>query len=148
MGTTELPTWAVYAVSICTPGSALLGVLLTGWLNRRTAMELERRSQREEVMRLLRWAAELAIAEDERKVELGVDQLRALAHSDLLGGQEKAFVDAALESALVKRAGQIEQRTKAAGEVHALQAGPAIATDEPVDVEIPSNPAEECRAHG
>ena len=42
--TTELPTWAVYAISFGTPGTALAGVLLGQLLTRRDAQELEMRS--------------------------------------------------------------------------------------------------------
>lgn len=124
-GATELPTWAVYAVAFGTPSFALAGVLLTGRLNRRTANELERRSRREEVMRLLRWAAELAVADDERKAALGVDQLAALARSDLLSDQEKLFVDAALETALAEPAEEIEQLVTGGEDVHILQRPPS-----------------------
>ena len=51
-------------------------------------------------MRLMRWSAELAIEPDVRKARLGIDQLWALASSNLLGEEEKSFVDAAFESAL------------------------------------------------
>ncbi len=119
--TTELPTWAVYAVALGTPASAFIGVMVTGWLNRRTAQELERRSRREEVMRLLRWAAELAVATDEAKAELGIDQLAALADSDLLGDAEKYLVDAALESALAEPTDEIERIEHEGEEVQVVQ---------------------------
>lgn len=51
-------------------------------------------------MRLLRWAAELAVSGDERQSAFGVDQLIALLDAEILGDSEKAFVDAALETAL------------------------------------------------
>jgi hypothetical protein len=84
-------------------------VLINGWLNRRGTRKLESRSKREEVMRLLRWAAELAVSVDEEKSALGVDQLIALLDSDILGDSEKALVDAALESALAEPAEEIAE---------------------------------------
>lgn len=96
--TTELPTWAVYAISFGTPASAFVGGLIGHLVTRRGAKELERRSRREEVMRNLRWAAELAVHEDDRTARLGVSQLDALAESDLLDETQQAFLDAALES--------------------------------------------------
>lgn len=72
-------------------------------------------------MRLLRWASELAVSDDERKAELGVEQLSALADSDLLGEAEKAFVDAALESALVDSADEIEEIEQAGEDVQVVQ---------------------------
>ena len=120
--TSQLPTWAVYAVAFGTPASAFSGVMISGLVGRRSAVELERRSRREEVMRLMRWSAELAIEPDERKARLGIDQLSALASSDLLGDEEKAFVDAALESAVddvISAAGRVEE---ANNDVQALKA--------------------------
>lgn len=133
----QLPTWAVYAVAFGTPASAFLGVLINGWLNRRGARELESRSKREEVMRLLRWASELAVSEDEREAALGVDQLIALADSDILGDSEKAFVDAALESALAEPVEEIAEIEAAGEEPEIVQdegdgsrASPELASDE------------------
>ena len=95
-GTTALPTWAVYAVSIGAPVAAFLGTLLGHAVSRRGARELERRSRREEVMRNLRWAVELALDADPRRAGLGVSQLTALLWSDLLDRSAELFVDAAL----------------------------------------------------
>ena len=107
--TSQLPTWAVYLVAVGTPASAFLGVMTTGLSGRRSAAEMEWRSRREEVMRLMRWSSELAMAADHHKTQLGVGQLRALAGSELLGEAEKAFVEAALRSALVRAIRTIEQ---------------------------------------
>jgi hypothetical protein len=87
---TQLPLWAVYVIAFGTPLSAFLGVLISQWLLRRTAKETDTRSKREELMRNLRWAAELAASEEERKSELGVAQLTALGESDLLDAGDQA----------------------------------------------------------
>lgn len=113
--TTELPLWAVYAVAFGTPLSALLGVLISQWLTRRTAKETDTRSKREELMRNLRWAAELAASEEERKSELGVAQLVALGESDLLDSGDQGLVDAALASVIREPAEEIDE-LEAAGE--------------------------------
>ena len=81
---TTLPTWAVFAVSFGTPVFTFMGVLLAQFFTRKGARELEQRSRREETMRNLRWAAELAVREDDRMADLGVAQLEALLDSDLL----------------------------------------------------------------
>ena len=112
---TELPLWAVSTVAFGTPLSALLGVLVSQWLTRRTARETDARSTREELMRNLRWAAELAASEDERKSELGVAQLVALGESDLLDAGDQAFIDAALASVIREPAEEIEE-IEAAGD--------------------------------
>lgn len=94
---TTLPTWAVYAVSLGTPIFTFLGVLLAQFIARIGAREMEARSRREEVMRNLRWAAELAVSEADGMADLGVAQLTALLESDLLDESEKVFVEAALD---------------------------------------------------
>ena len=100
MTTTELPTWAVYVISLGTPAAALAGVLWSQHITRKSAKELDGRAKREEVMRNLRWAAELAVDRDPRKSQLGVDQLEALADSDLLDDAGQGFIDAAIDSVL------------------------------------------------
>jgi hypothetical protein len=106
---TTLPTWAVYAVGFGTPGSAFVGVIVGHVLTRRGTRELEKRSKREETMRNLRWAAELAVSEDDRAAQLGVAQLNALAESDLLDDSQQLFVDAALDSVLQVPLEEIEE---------------------------------------
>lgn len=98
-----------------TPLSALLGVLINQWLTRRTAKEIDARSKREELMRNLRWAAELASATEERKSELGVAQLVALGESDLLDAAGQGFIDAALASVIREPTDEIEE-IEASGE--------------------------------
>jgi hypothetical protein len=74
----------VYAIGFATPVLAFAGVLFGQLITRKGADELEVRSKREELLRMLRWASELAISDDESKARLGVAQLRALLHSSLL----------------------------------------------------------------
>jgi hypothetical protein len=83
-------------LTLLTPLLAFAGALLGVVLNRRGAHELERRSVREETMRNVRWAAELAIAGDEARARLGVAQLRALALMEPLEAYETDLVKAAL----------------------------------------------------
>lgn len=92
-----LPTWAVYVASIGAPVGAFLGVLFAQWVLRKGAKELERRSKREEVLRNMRWAAELAVSDDPYRADMGVTQLLALSDSDLTDPVVQAFVDAALD---------------------------------------------------
>ena len=105
----SLPLWAVFAVSFGSPVLAFLGVLVAQWLGRKGAQELETRSKREETMRTLRWAAELAVSEDDAKSGLGVSQLIALADSDLLDEAQHLFVDAALRAVLEDAVEEVEQ---------------------------------------
>lgn len=75
---------------------ALVGVLWSAILARRTAKELESRSRREEVMRTMRWAAELACSKEQNLSELGVAELQVLLESKLLDDDQRSFVLAAL----------------------------------------------------
>jgi hypothetical protein len=61
----------LYVAGIGGPVAALLSFPLTNLVTRRGAKELETRSRREEVLRNLRWASELAVDTDERKAKLG-----------------------------------------------------------------------------
>jgi hypothetical protein len=106
---TTLPTWAVWVISLGTPVLAFVGVILGQAVTRRGERELEFRSKREEVMRILRWAAELAVSDDQAHSRLGVAELGALLHSELLDEEEKDFVQAALAAVVRVPVEQIEQ---------------------------------------
>ena len=106
---TSLPTWAVYLISFGTPLLAFAGGLFGQIILRRGATELEARSKREELMRMLRWASELAISDDDPKARLGVAQLRALLDSSLLTAEEINFVRAALTASIRNPVEQMEQ---------------------------------------
>jgi hypothetical protein len=108
--TAELPVWAVVLIGVGTPLLAFLGGVLGQRVARRGDVELERRSRREEVMRNLRWAAELAVSDDPRAAALGVSELRALALTDLLGDSEKVFVQAALDAVVEAPQEAVEAR--------------------------------------
>jgi hypothetical protein len=104
-----LPTWAVYVASFGAPVGAFLGVLFAQWVLRKGAKELEHRSKREEVLRNMRWAAELAVSEDPSKADMGVAQLLALSDSDLTDSVVQAFVDAALDVVADPAADEVEK---------------------------------------
>jgi hypothetical protein len=75
---------------------ALGGVLVGHLLTRRTARELDVRWQREETMRLLRWAADNAVSEQAVQRHLGVATLRASGRSPLLQRDDLSLVGAVL----------------------------------------------------
>ena len=106
---TSLPTWAVWVLSFGSPVLAFVGVIFGQTITRRGARELEFRSKREEVMRILRWAAELAVSDDQAHSRLGVAELGALLQSELLDEEEKDFVQAALTAVVRVPVEQIEQ---------------------------------------
>ena len=129
--TTELPTWAAFAVAFGTPGSAFVGVLVGNVLTRRGAKELDRRARREEVMRNLRWASELAVSVDDRTARLGVAELNALALSDLLDDTAQGFIDAALDSVVKDPVEELEQAGEDAEVVELEDDDPDAAPPDP-----------------
>jgi hypothetical protein len=135
---TTLPTWAVYAVSLGTPVFTFLAVLLAQLIVRKGARELESRSRREETMRNLRWAAELAVHEDDRMADLGVAQLVALLDSELLEEPEKVFVEAALDAVYQDPEAELDELGDDAEAVQYVQA-----TDVPEGASEPSKSSRE-----
>ncbi len=97
-----------------------MGVLVSNFLTRRGAKELEQRSKREEVLRNLRWAAELAVSDDEGKALLDLAELQALADSDLLEPGQRLFIDAALEAVVSEPEEELEE---AGDDAQAVQRG-------------------------
>src|SRR3954464_8439501 len=87
-------------------GGALSGVVL----NRRATKELEMRSRREEAMRNLRWAAELAARDDDARFKLRVKQLSVLGGSGLMTTEQQAFVDVALAAVLEPQVPSMQRR--------------------------------------
>ena len=93
-----MPTWLVIAIAVGTPVLTFVAAVLGNLVARRTAHELETRSKREEAMRHLKWAAELAVSDDPRRADLGIRELMALAGSSLLDPEQQAFIEAAMET--------------------------------------------------
>lgn len=69
---------------VATPVLAFLGAMAGHLLLRRTAVELDRWRKREETMRLMRWAVELATDTDQDRARAGLIVLGALLDSPLL----------------------------------------------------------------
>jgi hypothetical protein len=83
--------------------AAVLAALAASWaahLQRKSGRELDTRSRFEEVMRNLRWAAELALSTDPARARLGTGELHALGESGLLDADGQVFVDAALAAVI------------------------------------------------
>lgn len=95
------------------PILVFLGVALGHWLSRRAAKELEARSRREQLLRTLQWAADLAVDSDQAKAALGVEMLLALANSRLSNPMTDALVDAALRAVVGSVVDEIEQNPDA-----------------------------------
>ena len=89
-----------------------MGVLIGHLLLRKGANELDVWRRREETMRMLRWASELAVSEEDAKARMGVAALAALSESELLQQEDQELVDAVLDSVIEEPVEEIE----AAGE--------------------------------
>jgi hypothetical protein len=87
---TSLPTWAVYALAFGSPALTAIIALIGQHLSRRGAKELEKRSRREEIMRILRWAAELAVSDDVSKARLGVQNIPSGQDRRIAYGRDSA----------------------------------------------------------
>jgi hypothetical protein len=86
-------------------------------------------------MRNLRWAAELAVSQDEPKARLGVAQLRSLLDSKIIGDDEKESVQAALGATISPLVAQIEQMEHGGEDVRVvLDSG--LPVDEDADVPL------------
>ena len=84
----------VAAMAVVTPALSFAGSWLGGWLDRRSARELDRWRRREETMRLVRWASELATDDDDRRAGVGVATMRALNLSEMLQPEDLALLAA------------------------------------------------------
>jgi hypothetical protein len=131
----DMPLWAVIAIGFGSPILAFLGVLVAQYVCLKGNTELEMRSRREETMRNLRWAAELAVSSDPARSALGVAQLVALGESDLLDTGQQLFVDAALAAVIEDAAEEVE----AAGpDVEVVRLPEAVARGEVVGGDVES----------
>jgi hypothetical protein len=118
-------TWAALALASVSTVLGAAITLLGQRVGNRAATELEARSKREEVMRTLRWAAELAVSNDARESLLGIQELEALRKWERLNAVDEGFIDAALD-VTVEGPRQIIQES--AGDVRVLfEAGPNAA---------------------
>jgi hypothetical protein len=106
---TSLPGWAVWGVAIGSPAVTAIVTIVGQRVIRRGDRELESRSRREEVMRMLRWAAELAVSDEVHKARLGNQELKALLGSNMLNSADRDFIFAALDAALEEPVQAIEQ---------------------------------------
>jgi len=101
--------------------------LLAQHISHRAARDLETRSKREEVLRNLRWAAELAVSEDVAKARLGIQQLKVLRDSKMLSPSEEGFIDAALLAAIEV---PLQVIAESAGDIEVVVTADANVTEE------------------
>lgn len=132
-GVSSLPLWVVGVIAVGSPIVTAVLTVRSQNLSHGEAREQEGETRREEVMTTLRWAAELAVSDDVRKARLGVQELKALQKSRLIGSIEAEFIIAALDAALEVPILAIEQ----AGDDVEVFATTADA-DNSADVFVPS----------
>lgn len=92
----DLPVWLL---TLSIPIGALAGVVITVLVTRKNAREANITAAHEELMRNVRWAAELAVSDDEAQARLGVLELERLGADPALQQREQEMVDAALQAA-------------------------------------------------
>lgn len=100
-----LPLWALIAF----PAATLLVSLLVGMfgpiLLRKTGIETRDASKelntwrkREETMRMLRWASEQVLSNDEQKALMGIAVLGALGESELVQAEDRGLMAAVVQA--------------------------------------------------
>jgi hypothetical protein len=77
---------------VVTPLLAFGGSVAGHLLSRRSALELDRWRKREETLRILRWAIELAVDDNESRARAGETTLSALLGSALLDPDDADLV--------------------------------------------------------
>ncbi|GAA5174745.1 hypothetical protein GCM10023321_79290 [Pseudonocardia eucalypti] len=102
--TAAVPTWFAIATGVGALVLPLLGVFIGHRVTRVGARELDVRARREELLRTVRWAAELAVdRENPRADELGIATLRAMSRLPLLQTEaDLAFIQAVLRAVLAE----------------------------------------------
>lgn len=104
-----LPLWAIFLVSFGSPILAFVAVLVAQQTNRKGAKELDARSRREESLRTVRWAAELAVDASPRTSRLGVDTLTALLDSGIIDVEWQGLVETALDAVYGEAEEEVEE---------------------------------------
>jgi hypothetical protein len=92
-GVEDLPAWIV-VVAALTPVFAAAGALVGIRLTRKGTVEQDKRWHREESMRMLRWATELALSEQTRRAATGWQLIEALQDAQMLQEEDVVFLDA------------------------------------------------------
>lgn len=102
----QIPIWVALVIAVGSPLLAFLGVVLAQWLTRKTAHESDIRWQREETMRMLRWATDVASEEAPHRSSVGIAALDALDDSPLLQQEDQLLISAVLEAIIAPLAEQ------------------------------------------
>ena len=104
-----IPTWiSVVGVvmTVLSPLLALGGVALGAYLTRKSDRELDTWRHREETMRMVRWAVEQILNDDDTGTDAGVVTLRSLMRSELLQPEDYELVAALTAAVAIDRVGE------------------------------------------
>ncbi|TWD82287.1 hypothetical protein FB561_3416 [Kribbella amoyensis] len=103
-----IPTWISVVgviVTVLSPFLALGGVVLGGYLTRKSDRELDVWRHREETMRMVRWSVEQILEGTDAGTDAGVVTLRSLMRSELLQPEDYDLVAALTASVAIDRVG-------------------------------------------
>lgn len=92
--TAQVPLWVAVVIAIAAPVFSLLAQNFT----RNSSERAERRLRREETMRMLRWAADLAASDVGPRAAVGIAALDALDESEVLDAEDQALISAVLDA--------------------------------------------------
>jgi hypothetical protein len=112
------------------PVLAFAGSWLGARGSRRASLELDRWRRREETMRLLRWAAELALERDERRAGVGIAAMDALQGSELLQDEDLDLVETIAQSLVDETEAQFDHDTSTGEADQVAYGGGAESTDD------------------
>jgi len=114
-----VPVWFTIAVGIAAPLLVLLGVLVGEFLTRKGARELDFRAKREEALRNVRWAAEMAFDKTGAAAVMGVAVLGTAKGDPVLQTHsDKALIKAILDSIVEPAAAAYYGRVGSAAPPH------------------------------
>lgn len=95
---------------VATPVLAFAGGLFGHLLSRRSALELDRWRKREETMRMLRWATELALDDGQDQARVGLVALSSLVRSSMLDTDDLEFVGSVSDE-VARRSQELDGRS-------------------------------------
>ena len=107
--------WLI-AYGIGTPVLSFGGAWLGGYLNRVSARETHVRQRREETMRLFRWAADMAVADDARKRLAGVAALAALDEAGLFESDDLVLLGTVTDAVAANAEAEYRQLPEGEGD--------------------------------
>lgn len=121
-----IPTWISVvgvAMTVLSPLLALGGVALGAYLTRKSDRELDTWRHREETMRMVRWAVEQILNDDDTGTDAGVVTLRSLMRSELLQPEDYELVAALTAAVAIDRVGETTYAELADADIEVVEEG-------------------------